>query len=114
MELVVKNRLANEGDPRVVGSILGLGRFSGKGLAKARRRLALLRVLGDLASAASPPAPDPPVPAIREKQKQSSTERFLSETRQKEGPGAGWGLPRACSPDVWESTDPWVPPPHRI
>ena len=27
---------------------------------------------------------------------------------QKEGPGAGWGLPRACSPDVWESTDPWV------
>lgn len=68
----------------------------------------LLPVLGDLASAASPSAPDLPVPAIREKQKQSSTERFLSEAHQKEGPGAGWGLPRACSPDVRESADPWV------
>ena len=50
-----------------------------EGLAKARRCLALLRVLGDLTSTASAPAPDPPVPVILEKQSKAAQKDFSRE-----------------------------------
>lgn len=71
-----------------------------EGLAKARRRLALLRVLGDLASTATPPTPDPPVPVIREKQskaaqKDFSRERVRRRVRARAGACRGLAAPTA-------------------